>query len=57
MYILKNEELRVGIIWLYYDVPVARHEGKWKTTELLTRNYWWLRVMRDVGQYVSENKK
>ena len=49
MYILKNKELRVGIIWLYYDVPVAKHGGKWKTTELLTRNYWWLRVMRDVG--------
>ena len=24
-YMLENEELRVEIIWLYYNVPVARH--------------------------------
>ena len=39
VYILKNEELRVKIIWLYYNVLVARHRGRWKTTELVTENY------------------
>ena len=39
MYVLKYEELRVEIIWLYHDVPVAKHGGKQKTTELVTRNY------------------
>ena len=24
-YMLENEELRVEIIWLHYNVPVARH--------------------------------
>jgi len=39
MYVLKNEELRAEIIQLHHDVPVAGHEGRWKTTELVTRNY------------------
>jgi len=40
MYILKDEALRVEIIWLHHNVLVAGHEGKWKTTELVMRNYW-----------------
>ena len=54
IYVLKDEELRVEIIWLYHDVPAAGHRGKWKTVELVTRNYWWPGVTREVGQYVEE---
>ena len=32
----------------------ARHGGQQKMMELVTRNYWWLEVMRDVGRYVEE---
>jgi len=39
VYVLKDEELRVEIIQLHYDVPVTGHGGKWKTIELVTRNY------------------
>jgi len=39
VYVLKNEELRIEIIQLYYDVPVTGHKGRWKTTELVMRNY------------------
>jgi len=53
VYVLKNEELRVEIIQLYYDVLVAGHERRWKTTELITRNYWWPEVMKDIGKYVE----
>ena len=28
MYVLKNEELRVEIIWLYHNMPVAEPGGK-----------------------------
>jgi len=49
----KNGELRAEIIWLYHDVPVAGHRDRWKTTELVTRNYWWLGVIRDIGRYVK----
>ena len=53
VYVPKNEELRAEIIWLYHDVPVAGHRGRWKTTELVTRNYWWLGVTRDIGRYIK----
>jgi len=38
---------------LHHDVLVAGHRGRWKTMELVTRNYWWLGVTRDVGRYVE----
>ena len=40
VYISKNEKLRTEIIWLHHNTLVAEHRGKWKTTELVTRNYW-----------------
>ena len=39
IYVLKETELRVEIIWLHHDVPTAEHEGKWETIKLVTRNY------------------
>ena len=53
VYVLKDEELRTEIIWLHHDVPMAGHGGKWKTVELVTRNYWWPEVIREVGRYVE----
>jgi len=53
IYVLKNETLRVEIIQLYYDVSITGHGGKWKMTELVTRNYWWLEVTKDVGKYME----
>jgi len=53
VYMLKDKELRAEIIWLHHDVPIARHGGEWKTTELVMRNYWWPGVTRDVGRYVE----
>jgi len=35
VYVPKNKELRIEIIWLYYDVLVAEHGNR-----LVTRNYW-----------------
>jgi len=53
VYVLKDEELRVEVIWLHHDVPAAGHKGRWKTVELVTQNYWWPGVTRDVGKYVE----
>jgi len=53
VYVPKDEELRAEVIWLHHDVPMARHGGRWKTIELVTRNYWWPGVTRDVGRYVE----
>ena len=54
VYVPKNKELRAEIIQLYHDIPVVGHRGRQKTTELVTRNYWWPRVTRDVGRYVND---
>ena len=40
VYILKNKELRADIIWLHHDGLIERYGGRWKTIELVTRNYW-----------------
>jgi len=53
IYVPKDEELRAEVIWLHHDVPAAGHGGRWKTVELVTRNYWWPGVTRDVGKYVE----
>ena len=53
VYVPKDKELRAEIIWLHHDVPAAGHGGRWKTVELVTRNYWWPGVIRDVGKYVE----
>ena len=46
VYVPKDEELRAEVIQLHHDIPVSRHGGRWKTVELVTRNYWWPGVMR-----------
>ena len=53
IYIPKDEELRAEVIQLHHIILAAGHEGQWKTVELVTRNYWWLGVMKDVGKYVE----
>jgi len=54
IYIQNNEELRVEIIWLHHDILVAGHGGRWKTMELVIRNYWWLGVTKDIEKYMEE---
>jgi len=53
VYVLKNEKLRVEIIWLHYDIPIVGHGGQWKMVELVTRNYWWPEVTKEVKQYME----
>jgi len=53
VYVPKDKELQIEIIQLHHDIPVTRHGERWKTIELVTRNYWWLEVTRDVGRYVE----
>jgi len=53
IYVPKDGELRAEIIQLYHNVPVAEHGGRWKIMELVTRNYWWPGVMRDIGRYIE----
>ena len=39
VYVLKDKELRAEIIQLHHDVLAAGHEGRWKTVELVMKNY------------------
>ena len=48
VYVPKDEKLRIEIIWLHYDMLIVGHGGQWKTMELVTRNYWWLGVTKEV---------
>ena len=49
----KDKELWIEIIQLHHDVLVVGYRGRWKTTELVTRNYWWPGVMRDMERYME----
>ena len=53
VYVPKDKKVRVEIIWLHHDTLIAGHGGQWKTVELVTRNYWWLGVTKEVKRYVE----
>ena len=53
VYVPKNEKLRVEIIQLHHDTLIAGHGRQWKTVELVTRNYWWPGIMKEVKRYVE----
>ena len=53
VYVPKDEKLRIEIIRLHHDTPIAGHGRQWKIVELVTRNYWWPGVTREVKQYVE----
>jgi len=52
IYVLEGE-LRGEIIRLHHDTPVGGHGGRWKTTELVTRNYWWPGITKEVRRYID----
>jgi len=53
IYVPKNADLRRRIVSLCHDTRVAGHAGRWKTLELVSRNYWWPQMSRYIGQYTA----
>ena len=53
IYMPKDDKLKAEIVRLYYNTPVGGHEGQQKTVELVTRNFWWLEVTKEIKQYVE----
>ena len=49
----KDEDLRRQIVQNHHDSTVAGHPGRWKTLELVSRNYWWPDITRYVAKYVK----
>jgi len=54
VYVPKDNKLRVEIIRLYHDTLVGGHRGQWKMVELVTQNFWWPEVTKEVKRYVEE---
>lgn len=52
VYVPKDQELRLQLLKLHHDTSLAGHPGRWKTLELLSRNYWWPGMTVDVKKYV-----
>jgi len=53
VYVPKDDILRAEIIRLHHDTPVGEHGGQWKMVELVTQNFWWPGVTKEVKQYVE----
>ena len=52
IYVPKSDLCR-RILSLCHDSKLAGHPGRWKTLELVSRNYWWPQMSRYIGKYVS----
>ena len=52
MYIPDYGPLRLRLLRDHHDSPVAGHPGRAKTLELLSRQYYWPQMYRDVDRYV-----
>jgi len=53
IYVLWSSDLRRRVVSLCHDMKVAGHSGRWKTLELVSRNYWWSQMSRYIRQYIS----
>ena len=48
-----NPDLQRRILELHHDAPTAGHPGRWKTFELVSRNYWWAGLSTFVKNYID----
>ena len=53
VYVPKDDKLRAEIIRLHHDMPVGGCGGQWKMVELITRNFWWPRITKEVKRYIK----
>jgi len=53
VYVPKDDKLRAEIIRLYHDILVEGHGEQWKTVELVTQNFWWPGITKEVKRYVE----
>jgi len=53
VYVPKDNKLRAEIIRLHHDIPVGGHGGQWKMVELVTQNFWWPGITKEVKQYIE----
>jgi hypothetical protein len=51
-YVPEDPELQLRLIKEYHDTPLAGHPGRSKTFDLLSRQYYWKTMRKQVDQYV-----
>jgi len=54
VYVPNNAELRHDIVDAHHSPPTVGHPGKWKTLELVSRNYWWPGISRYIAKFTSK---
>jgi predicted phosphohydrolase len=52
VYVPKDLDLRRAIDEAHHDSRFTGHPGRWKTLELVSRNYWWPGISRFVASYL-----
>ena len=53
VYVPKDPGLRRAIVEAHHDSQITGHPGRWKTLELVTRNYWWPCISRYIASYIK----
>ena len=53
IYVPNTSDLHRHIVSLCHDTRQSRHARRWKTMELVSRNYWWPQMSQYVVRYVS----
>jgi hypothetical protein len=53
IYVPKDNDLRRDIVKQYHDHIATGHPGRWKTYELVAREFWWLGMSQFVHNYVN----
>jgi len=53
IYVPWNADLQRRVVSLCHNTKVARHPERWKTLELVSRDYWWPQMSRYIRQYIS----
>jgi len=50
--VFEDEKLRLRLLQLSHDTPIADHSGRVKTYEILSRHYYWLGMIKTVARFV-----
>ena len=53
IYVPWNLNLQRQVVSLCHDTKVAGYPRRWKTLELVSRDYLWPQISRYIGQYIS----
>jgi hypothetical protein len=53
IYVPKDQDICLELLWLHHDTTLAGHLGRWKMLGLLTRNYWWPGMSVNVKKYIG----